>query len=145
MPNKQLLMVADIEQKKEDTLAANYGRAKQDLEEQTMRLDALQTHKRDYIYSVMEQGKSGVVSEQMMRFQAFISQLDKACTQQQNKVSTAEKVVEQRRALWLNQQRKRKAIETLIDKQKLSENLRAQKEEQKMFDEFATQQFIRKA
>nr|WP_281362587.1 flagellar export protein FliJ [Marinifaba aquimaris] len=137
-------LVAEMEQRKEDKLAADYGQAQQDLAEQSERLDILQTHKKDYIDNVLAEGKQGVVSQQMMRFQSFISQLDKACSQQQNKVHTANKVVEQRRALWLNQQRKRKAIEALLDKQKQQAIAFEQKQEQKMFDEFAIQQFVRR-
>jgi flagellar FliJ protein len=85
-----------------------------------------------------------VAIAQMNRFQTFISKLDLACSAQMDKLNTAKKVVEQRRALWLNQQRKRKAIESVIDKQKKAALQEEQRQEQKMFDEFAMQQFFRK-
>lgn len=144
MVNKQLYLVADMEQKKEDRLANDYSKAKDDLAEHEFRMQALQEHKTQYINDVLEQGKGGVKIEQMNRFQSFISKLDQACTVQMGKVETAKKVVQQRRALWLNQQRKRKAIEAVIDKQKQAALLKEAKEEQKMFDEFATQQFFRR-
>lgn len=53
-------------------------------------------------------------------------------------------MVEQRRKLWLAQQAKTKAIEKLIEKQALAKQTRLAKAEQKMLDEFATNQFVRR-
>ncbi|AWB69017.1 flagellar export protein FliJ [Saccharobesus litoralis] len=133
-----------MEQRKEDKMASDFAKAQQDLQEHEMRQQALNEHKAQYMQDVMDRGRAGVDIQQMNRFQAFIGKLDQACSLQANKVTTARKVVDQRRALWLNQQRKRKAIEALIDKQKQAMQLAEQRAEQKMFDEFAMQQFVRK-
>lgn len=142
--SKQLQMVVEIEQKKEDKMAGDYGRAQSDLAEHKDRLEALITHKKDYINDVLVQGAAGLKSQKLTQFQSFIAKLDNACAVQQEKVSVAEKVVEQRKAIWLGQRRKRKAIESLIEKQKLAKLTLEAKAEQRMFDEFATNQFFRK-
>lgn len=144
MINKQLYLVVEMEQRKEDRMAADYGKAQNDLAEHEIRSQALQEHKKQYMQDVLDQGKKGLGIQQMNRFHVFIGKLDQACSVQSNKVQTAKKVVEQRRALWLNQQRKRKAIQSVIDKQKQAEQLAEQRAEQKMFDEFAMQQYFRK-
>lgn len=48
--------------------------------------------------------------------QAFIDKLDSACVQQSRVLAQARAAAEQRKALWLKQQQKRKAVEMLIDK-----------------------------
>ncbi|MER2492217.1 flagellar export protein FliJ [Catenovulum sediminis] len=142
--NKQLMLVADIEKKKEDQLAQKYAQATQDLTQQHEKLAGLEKYQRDYMNTVIESGKQGLSSSGFQRLQSFITQLDKACHQQRDNIQKAEKVVDQRRALWLQQQRKRKSIETVIERQRKIEQLRLDREEQKMFDEYATNQATRR-
>ncbi|MFT4994826.1 MAG: flagellar FliJ protein, partial [Paraglaciecola sp.] len=52
-------------------------------------------------------------------------------------------VVDQRRDQWLQQQRKRKAVEMLLDKKYQKVQKKADKLEQQMLDEISLQKFIR--
>ncbi|WP_016956861.1 flagellar export protein FliJ [Catenovulum agarivorans] len=135
--NKQLQLVADIEKRKEDDLALKFAQAKQDLQKQHEKLAGLEQFQRDYMTTVIESGKKGLSSSGFQRLQSFISQLDLACSQQRGNITKAEKVVEQRRALWLQQQRKRKSIEAVIEKQQKKHALHLQRQEQTLADEFA--------
>ena len=76
--------------------------------------------------------------------QQFIGKLDKACEQQTKVVSNAMLVAEQRRVQWLQQQKKRKAVEMLLAKQQKTLELQLAKQEQHMLDELALQRFVRK-
>ncbi|WP_245623464.1 flagellar export protein FliJ [Catenovulum maritimum] len=144
MVNKQLLLIAEIEQKKEDQLALQFAQAQQALTAQYEKMAGLEKYQRDYMENIIEQGKGGISSTSMSRFQAFVSQLDKACGQQKDNIEKAEKVVDQRRALWLQQQRKRKSIELVVEKQKKLHQVKLGREEQKMFDEIVTNRFARR-
>lgn len=142
--SKQLHLVAEIEKRKEDDLALKFAEAKQDLQQQHDKLAGLEQFQRDYMTTVIEQGKQGLSSSGFQRLQSFISQLDHACSQQRENIKKAEKVVEQRRALWLQQQRKRKSIEAVIEKQQQKAQLRAYRQEQVLADEFATNMAARR-
>lgn len=144
MSAKQLYLIADLEQKKEDKLAQQFGEIQQILAQQQQKLVGLTQYLRDYMQTVVDQGKGGITSASMARFQAFVGQLEKACEQQRATIKQTEKVVEQRRALWLQQQRKRKSIQLVIEKQEKLQQAKRDREEQKMFDEFVTNQAARR-
>ena len=144
MKQQQLQLIAENEQKKEDKLAQQYAEAQQSLNAQQEKLSALIQHQRDYMNNMQANAQGGIRPDHLMRFQSFIAQLDKACTQQRANIQKAQKVVDQRRALWLQQQRKRKSIELLLDKQNRAEIARQDKHEQSILDEFATSQFFRR-
>lgn len=141
---RQLQLVVEYEQQKEDKLALQYAQAQQDLQDKNEKLAGLDKHKHEYINNMNNNGQGGISPDHLMRFQAFISQLDKACTQQRAKIQNASKVVEQRRALWLQQQRKRKSVELLLEKQQQAELIKQDKQEQLVLDEFSQNQFIRR-
>ena len=49
-----------------------------------------------------------------------------------------------RRSAWLAMQKKRKALEILIERELTEQQRKTDKQEQKMLDEIATQQFFRR-
>ena len=53
-------------------------------------------------------------------------------------------MVEQRRLAWLEMQKKRKALELLIEKERQLLAAKASRAEQKLFDEIAGQQYFRR-
>ena len=75
--------------------------------------------------------------------QSFIGKLDRACEQQTSVINSAVLVADQRRMEWLQQQRKRKAVEMLLDKKRQQERKRESKIEQQLLDEMSLQKFIR--
>ena len=56
----------------------------------------------------------------------------------------AKALVAQNKSLWLKQRQKVQAVEMLADKRALALEKIANKKEQSMFDEIATQQFLRR-
>lgn len=136
--SRQLILVCEMEQRKEDQLAQQYGQASEALTAEEAKLVGLENYRNEYLQTVNDSGKNGLTSAGFQRLQIFIGQLDKACGQQRDKIQNAKKVVEQRRALWLQQQRKRKSLQQLLDKQAQQAAQKEQLEEQKMLDEFAT-------
>ena len=107
------------------------------------RLDGLVQYRTDYFHKIQEKGKGGLEALSFTHHKSFITKLDKACEQQQLIINDAKKAAEQRKAQWLEQQKKRKAVDMLLDKKALAEQTRINKEEQIMSDEFALQKFIR--
>ena len=60
-----------------------------------------------------------------------------------NLISQATVVAEQRKRAWLEQQKRRKAVDMLIDKKALEARQKESRLEQIMSDEFASQKFYR--
>jgi flagellar FliJ protein len=82
--------------------------------------------------------------ESIKQYNSFINKIEEAINQQATTVRTAKQVEEQRRKLWLAQQAKTKAIAKLIEKKAIEKQIKENKAEQKMLDEFATNIFMRR-
>lgn len=76
--------------------------------------------------------------------QGFIAKLDRACEQQRQVIHNAVLAADQRKETWIMQQRKRKAVDMLLNKKYLEEQAREERMEQALMDEVALQKFIRK-
>ena len=116
----------------------------QDWEDNKQKLAGLENYRLDYLREAQLRAKQGVGSVIFGQHQQFISKLDKACEMQLQVVNQAVSVADQRRMQWLAQQRKRKAVEMLIDKQHKAKLKREDKQEQIMLDELSLQKFMRK-
>lgn len=139
----QLQLLAKVQREKEDKLQALYIQAQQFAKNQQDKYDGLANYRTDYIRQSQQRGMQGVQSRQFNQYLAFITKLDQALEQQNMQVQQAKKVAETRRVNWILLQRKRKAIDLLIEKELEKMAIKAQKQEQKMLDEIATQQFFR--
>lgn len=139
----QLQLLAKVQREKEDKLQALYIQAQQFAKNQQDKYDGLANYRTDYIRQSQQRGMQGVQSRQFNQYLAFITKLDQALEQQNMQVQQAKKVAETRRVNWVLLQRKRKAIDLLIEKELEKMAIKAQKQEQKMLDEIATQQFFR--
>lgn len=144
MALKQLQLLAKVQLEKEEKLQAQFVQAQQFVRQQQDRYDGLAVYRTDYIRQSQQRGMQGVASRQFNQYLGFITKLDQALTQQQIQVQQAERVAEMRKNAFLLMQKKRKAIDLLIEKELLALNVKAQKLEQKLLDEIATQQFFRR-
>lgn len=139
----QLQLLAKVQREKEDKLQALFIQAQQFASQQQGKYDGLANYRTEYIRQSQQRGMQGVQSRQFNQYLAFITKLDQALEQQNMQVQQAKKVAETRRVNWILMQRKRKAIDLLIEKELEKMAIKAQKQEQKMLDEIATQQFFR--
>jgi len=145
MAEKQLQMVADWEKEKEQKLGRDFQLAQQHLQQNKQKLEGLQQYRLEYLQKIQQRGSTGLGAMSFSQHQAFIDKLDKACEIQNNEISRANQVAEQRRQLWLRQQQKRKAVEMLIEKKRIEKEARMARHEQQLMDEVALQKFIRQS
>ncbi|WP_100642120.1 flagellar export protein FliJ [Alteromonas facilis] len=145
MANEQLQKVADWERQKEERCAGAFHLAQQYVQQQRDRLSSIERYRIEYIQSITQNGQSGLQARTYTQHLSFVAQLDQACHQQNKIISQAILVADQRKQEWLVQQRKRKAIEHVIEKKRLAREHRLAKYEQQQADEFALQRFIRNA
>jgi len=139
----QLDLVAKFELEKEQKAAQQFQLAQQHVTQQRQKLSSLQQYRLDYLRQIQATGKSGVGAKAYHQHLSFVGKLDKACQQQMNLISQATVVADQRKRAWLEQQKRRKAVDMLIDKKALAARQKESRLEQIMSDEFASQKFYR--
>lgn len=140
----QLQLLAKVQQEQEDKLQAQYQQALQFANQAQEKYQGLANYRTDYIRQCQQRGSLGVQSRQFNQYLNFITKLDQALEQQNQTIRQAREVCEKRRVAWVLMQRKRKALELLIDKELLALRRAADRAEQKMLDEIAGQQFFRR-
>ena len=144
MAQTQLELVADWERDKEQKLARDFQIAQQHAAHNSQKLASLEQYKLDYLQQTVSQAELGVSGQKLIQLQLFIGKLDRACQQQSVVVQQTEQVAEQRKQLWLVQQRKRKAVEQLIEKRGRQLVALENRREQALSDELSNLRFLRK-
>ncbi|MDO6836201.1 flagellar export protein FliJ [Pseudoalteromonas carrageenovora] len=144
MAKNKLDLLLKLENDKEESLRMNYLQANQNLQANQQKLQGLNNFRLEYSQQLHLKGKSGLSSAGFGQYHAFIAKIEEAIRQQASTVNTAKQVVTQRKALWLKQQIKAKAVAKLIEKQKLKASVLNAKNEQKMLDEFSANQFFQR-
>jgi len=144
MAKNKLDLLLKLENDKEENLRMSYLQANQNLQANQQKLQGLNNFRLEYSQQLHVKGKSGLSSAGFGQYHAFIAKIEEAIRQQASTVNTAKQVVTQRKALWLKQQVKAKAVAKLIEKQNLKAATLMAKSEQKMLDEFSANQFFQR-
>jgi len=144
MSKNKLSLLLKIEKEKEESLRMNYLQAQQHFQSNQQKLQGLNNFRMEYTQQLHIKGQSGLSSAGFSQYHAFIAKIEEAIRQQASTVNTARQVVSQRQNLWLKQQVKAKAVEKLIEKQQQKATAIALKNEQRMLDEFSSNQFFQK-
>lgn len=143
MINQRFNMLIKIQQEREERLQAQFVSAQQFYQQQEQKYQGLANYRTEYIQQSQQQGSLGIQSRQYNQFVNFIGKLDQAIQQQGRAVQQAKNAAEQRKQTWLAMQKKRKALELLVERNNFAELQKQLKQEQKNADEYASQQFMR--
>jgi flagellar FliJ protein len=141
---KQLNTLYKFELNKEQKASQALQAAELDYQQNKDRLKNVSDYRLEYMRRLNQRSLEGIDSATYSHFHAFIAKLDNASQQVKIAVHQAQALVETRKKQWLEQRRKIQAVELLRDKKLAALQLIANKQEQKMFDEIATQQFVRR-
>ena len=144
MAQSKLDLLLKLESDKEESLRMDYLKAQQHLQSNQQKLQGLNNFRMEYSQQLHLKGRSGLSSAGFSQYHAFIAKIEEAIRQQASTVNTAKQVVTQRKALWLKQQVKAKAVAKFIEKQAEIQAMQVAKAEQKMLDEFAANQFYQR-
>ncbi len=140
---QQLQRLLEFEKEKEQNTLLVFQQAQQHVNQQRQKLQSLEQYRVEYLKGIGQSGKDGVKALHYQQHLSFVGKLDKACEQQMQVIAQANLAADQRKSLWLQQQQRVKAVEMLLDKKAQAAQLKANKQEQALFDEFATQKFFR--
>lgn len=141
--NKQLALLLKIESEKEQKYATDLQSAQSFLQAGKTKLDQVLNYKLGYLKKMQSMGNDGVLGGNYQHFQRFIVQLEEGIKKQVEVTETSKQILKQRKDTWLEQNKKVKAVETLIEKKRIMMQKVIDKEEQSIADEFASQKFIR--
>lgn len=144
MSLKQLDTLFKYEIDKEKKAAQQLQIAEHDYQDNLMRLQSVGDYRLEYMKRLNQRSLEGIDSATYRHFHAFVAKLDNAAEQVEIAIKQAKSMVEQKKNQWLEQRRKVQAVELLREKKQKVMQMKADKLEQQMFDEIATQQFIRK-
>ncbi|KTD98877.1 MULTISPECIES: flagellar export protein FliJ [unclassified Pseudoalteromonas] len=144
MAKSKFELLLKLESEKEENLRMSYLQANQNLLANQQKLQGLNDFRLEYSQQLHLKGQSGLSSAGFGQYHAFIAKIEEAIRQQASTVNTAKQVVSQRKTLWLKQQIKAKAVAKLIENQKVKAAAIVAKNEQKMLDEFTSNQFFQR-
>ena len=144
MAKNKFDLLLKLESDKEESLRMSYLQANQNLQANQQKLQGLNDFRLEYSQQLHLKGQSGLSSAGFGQYHAFIAKIEEAIRQQASTVNTAKQVVSQRKTLWLKQQIKAKAVANLIENQKIKAAAVVAKNEQKMLDEFTSNQFFQR-
>jgi flagellar FliJ protein len=142
--NKQLETLLKFEQSKEELASNTLRNAENDYQDNLIRLQSVADYRLEYMKRLSQRSSMGLDSATYNHYHAFISKLDYASEQVKVAMQQAQALVEQSKQLWLKQRQKVQAVEMLAKKRNLALAIVESKKEQAMFDEIATQQFLRR-
>ncbi|NQY86554.1 MAG: flagellar export protein FliJ [Colwellia sp.] len=142
--NKQLETLLKFEHSKEEMAANTLRNAENDYQQNLIRLQSVTDYRLEYMKRLSERSRVGLDSATYNHYHAFINKLDYAAEQVKVAMQQAKALVEQSKSLWLKQRQKVQAVEMLAKKRSIALTKVENKKEQAMFDEIATQQFLRR-
>jgi len=141
---KQLDTLLKFEKDKEGQAAQKLQAAELEYQQNISRLNGVGDYRLEYMKRLNQRSIEGIDSATYSHYHGFIAKLDHAAEQVRIAMVQAKALAEQCKNLWMKQRQKVKAVEHLRDKQLKKMAAIAQSNEQKMFDEMATQQYIRR-
>ena len=144
MSMNQLDTLLKFEKDKEAQAAQKLQAAELEYQQNISRLNGVGDYRLEYMKRLNQRSIEGIDSATYSHYHGFIAKLDHAAEQVRIAMVQAKALAEQCKNLWMKQRQKVKAVEHLRDKQLKKMAAIAQSNEQKMFDEMATQQYIRR-
>lgn len=140
----QLVTVLKLTTDAEEQAALQLKSAQLTLQKSQSQLDALRNYRLDYMKQMEDHHGKNISASYYHQFHQFVRQVDDAITKQVISVAEADNQRMYRQQFWQEKQQKRKAVELLLARKAQEAQKKALSAEQKMIDEFASQQFYRK-
>lgn len=132
-----ILMLKDLAAKEVDLAAEALAQAMKMADEALSRQKLLHEYRQGYVESLNKSLETGMGAEAYQNFQNFFGKLDQAIAGQLEVVESTKRLVNHKRELWQESQRKKLSYEVLMQRSARQMHKVEQKKDQKMMDEFA--------
>lgn len=143
MSMKQLETLYKFEKDKEVKAAQQLQAAELEYQQNLDRLKGVGEYRLEYMKRLSQRSKAGIDSATFSHFHAFVAKLDQAGEQVKIAINQSKAMMDHKKQLWLGQRQKVQAVEHLKEIQMKKMMLAEQRKEQKMYDEIASQHYIR--
>ncbi len=132
----RLLPVRKLKEQKERAEAHKLAECQKQLQMAQRQALELQNYRAEY-YQGVHQNRQGISSSYLDKSHQFISRLNIAIESQLQVVKNCEQALEKQKQVWADAHAKLKAMDDLIDRLRIEEQVQEDKQEQKMLDEYA--------
>jgi len=133
--SRRLGPVAKLAKQRERNAASHLGDSLRQADLQQKQLDDLINYRDEYVAGFKAAGKAGLSSVQLRDYQVFLSRLDSAILQQQQKLAASRQNCQQSQAQWQDEHGHSKMIDKAVEKRRQAENRRQDELEQREQDD----------
>lgn len=141
---KQLDTILKYELDNEQRCADQLKVAENEYQQNLTRLQGVADYRLEYMKRLSQRAEQGLDSATYSHYHAFIAKLDIASDQVKLAMEQAKSLAQQSKEIWLKQRQKVQAVELLRTQRLKKIALAEERLEQKMFDEIATQRYVRR-
>jgi len=140
----RLAPLLKLEQNKEQEQVKALGQARSAVAGQAEKLQQLVDYRSEYEQMVSKEGSQGISATRLQGYHQFLNRLTAAITQQKEQLDLSKQQESMAQNQWFQQRGAVKRMDNLIDRNVHQERLEEDKREQKMLDEQAQQQRLRR-
>lgn len=133
--SKRLDTVRTVSAQREKTAAEQVGQARKQLSQAEQQLSSLASYRSDYRQNLVNLGSEGVSAMLFRDYHKFLSRLDVAIDQQNQRLDKAGQQLTNALDEWAKANGKLKAMDSLITRVKLEEEKIEDKREQRILDD----------
>ena len=133
--SRRLGPVAKLAKQRERNAASHLGDSLRQADLQQKQMDDLINYRDEYVAGFKAACKAGLSSVQLRDYQVFLSRLDSAILQQQQKLVASRQNCQQSQAKWQDEHGHSKMIDKAVEKRRQAENRRQDELEQREQDD----------
>ncbi len=139
---KRMQVVLQLAQRQEDAAAQKLSQAREQWQAEQQQLQQLRDYAAQYHQEYAGQRQT-VQAQQLINYSGFVTRLEELCREQEAKLRRLQLGLSQLQAQWQRAYQKRKAVAELIERLLQEEAQQQERREQKVMDEFSSQQYSR--
>ena len=133
--SRRLGPVARVARQNERNAARQLGDSLHNAEQQQKQLNDLIDYRDQYVADFKTAGKQGLTAIQLRDYQLFLSRLDAAIMQQQQKLAASHQDCKQSQAAWQHRHGHSKMIDKVVENRKMAEKRKLNEQEQREQDD----------
>ncbi|MCI0508858.1 flagellar FliJ protein [Chromohalobacter marismortui] len=132
-----LTTLKELAQETCDQAARSVGHSQRSLQEAQQRLDQLLNYRHEYRQRLDASMEKGIEPANWHNYQQFLASLDQAIAGQRKALNDQQRQLDRQQQAWQGEKRKLNTYDTLVSRREQSEQKRAIRREQQLFDEMS--------
>ena len=141
--DKSLLLVLDLRKKAEEESLRMWSDAKKAVQSFKDQLAQLEQFAKIYEVEMQSKSKNGLDMTMYQSYVQFLDKLEKIKIRQENGLKQLEQQEQRAQQFYLEKQKERKIIESLLEKHKIQRRIKEAKAEQKLADDLVSSKHAR--